>query len=174
MKLRLPISLALGLVFGLLPPAWAQTPAAVQPAGPCQYCGMDRSKFPQSRVRVVYQDGSIVEPCSIHCAALELGTHLDKTPKAIKVHDYNTKEFIDAEKAFWVIGGKQPGVMTLRAKWAFAREPEAQAFIKENGGKLSSFDDVMKATYEDMYEDTKMIRAKEAKMKEIKAREHQP
>ena len=67
-----------------------------------------------------------------------------------------------------MIGGSKPGVMTKRAKWAFADKPAAEAFIKENGGQLASFDDAMKATYEDMYTDTKMIREKRAKMKKMK------
>jgi copper chaperone NosL len=32
--------------------------------------------------------------------------------------------------------------------------------IKANGGALTSFDDVIKAAYNDMYEDTKTIREK--------------
>ena len=36
----------------------------------------------------------------------------------------------------------------------------AESFSKENEGKLASFDDAMKAAYEDMYADTKMIREK--------------
>ena len=55
--------------------------------------------------------------------------------------------------------------MTRIAKWAFAEKKDAEAFIKENGGKLANFDDAMKATYEDMYSDTKMIWEKRAKMK---------
>jgi nitrous oxide reductase accessory protein NosL len=70
---------------------------------------------------------------------------------------------LDAEKACWVIGGKKPGVMTKRAKWAFASDKDAQAFIKENEGKPASFDEAMKASYEDMYTDTKMIRERRAK-----------
>ena len=81
------------------------------------------------------------------------------------VADYNKKNLIDAEKASWVIGGKIPGVMTKTAKWAFADKKDAEAFIKENGGKLANFEDAMKATYDDMYNDTKMIREKRAKMK---------
>ena len=65
--------------------------------------------------------------------------------------------------------------MTKSAKWAFADKKDAEAFIKENGGKLANFDDAMKASYEDMYNnmynDTKMIREKRAKMKVMHQRE---
>ena len=82
--------------------------------------------------------------------------------------DYDKKNLIDAEKAYWVIGGNKPGVMTKTGKWAFADKKDAEAFIKEHGGKLANFDDAMKTTYEDMYNDTKMIREKRAKMKQMK------
>ena len=35
--------------------------------------------------------------------------------------------------------------MTSNAKWAFARQEDAQKFIAENGGKLASFDEVLQA-----------------------------
>jgi len=50
------------------------------------------------------------------------------------------------------------GVMTRRAKWAFQKREEGEKFIAESGGTLTAFDEAMKAAYEDMYQDTKMIR----------------
>jgi copper chaperone NosL len=129
----------------------------------CKYCGMDRQKFAHSRMHIDYDDGTAMGTCSIHCAAIDLSLNIDKTPKMIGVGDYNTKNLIDAEKAFWVIGGNKPGVMTKRAKWAFEKKADAEQFIKDNGGKLASFDEAMKASYEDMYEDSKMIRNKRKK-----------
>ena len=61
--------------------------------------------------------------------------------------------------------------MTKRAKWAFESQDDAEKYVKENGGKLVSFDQAMKAVYEDMYQDTKMIREKR-KMKRLKMQEH--
>ncbi|GAB4295944.1 MAG: nitrous oxide reductase accessory protein NosL [Desulfuromonadia bacterium] len=126
----------------------------------CKYCGMDREKFAHSRIMVEYDDGTKMGTCSIHCLAVDLANNLDKTPKSIMVGDYNTKKLIDAEKAYWVIGGDKQGVMTMRAKWAFAKKGDAEAFIKANKGKLATFEEAMKASYEDMYKDTKMIRDK--------------
>jgi hypothetical protein len=124
---------------------------------------MDREKFGHSRMLIEYTDGSKLGSCSIHCLAVDLAQHIDKTPQAIQAADYPSKKLIDAEKAYWVIGGDKPGVMTKRAKWAFADKAAAEAFIKASGGQLASFDDAMKATYEDMYADTKMIRERRAK-----------
>ncbi len=124
----------------------------------CKYCGMDREKFASSRVYIEYDDGSTEGLCSIHCAAIDLALHIDKTPKMIWVGDLNTKKLVDVEKAVWVIGGNKPGIMTKRAKWAFEQKAEAEKFIKENSGGLTTFDEAIKAAYEDMYADTKMIR----------------
>ncbi len=153
------------LVILLAATGWAQTADDLQKFPHCTYCGMDRQKFAHSRMLVDYDDGSSQGTCSIHCTAVDLALHLDKTPKATWVGDYHTKKLIDADKAAWVIGGKKPGVMTKNAKWAFADKSQAEAFIKENDGKLGTYDDAMKATFEDMYADIKMIRAKRAKMK---------
>jgi len=124
----------------------------------CSYCGMDRAKFAHSRVFIEYNDGSTFGACSIHCAAIDMAVHIDKSPKAIGVGDYGTKKLIDAEKAFWVIGGNKMGVMTKRAKWAFESKGDAEKFVKENGGQVADFEMAVKASYEDMYQDTKMIR----------------
>ena len=42
----------------------------------------------------------------------------------------------------------------------------AEKFMRESGGKLAQFEEAMKAAYEDLYEDTKMVRQKR-KMKKI-------
>jgi hypothetical protein len=132
---------------------------------------MEHEKFGHTWMVIEYEDGTTKEFCSIHCAAIELAQAIDKTPKSIKVGDYNNKKLIDAEKAVWVIGGSKMGVMTKRAKWAFENKADAEKFIKENGGTLAAFDDAMKAAYEDMYADTKMIREKRKMMKQ-KMMEH--
>jgi len=97
--------------------------------------------------------------------AVDLALNIDKNPKTIQVGDYKTKALIDAETATWVLGGSKPGVMTKRAKWAFASRADAEAFVKENGGSLTNLDQALKASYEDMYADTKMIREKRKMMK---------
>jgi nitrous oxide reductase accessory protein NosL len=137
----------------------------------CKYCGMDRDKYGHSRMLIEYDDGTAVGTCSIHCAAVDLALNIDKTPKAVMVGDMGSKALIDAEKAFWVVGGNKPGVMTKRAKWAFAKQEDAQKFIGENGGTAASFEEAVKLAYEDMYQDIMMIREKR-KMKKHGGMEH--
>ena len=133
----------------------------------CSYCGMDRTKFAHSRMLVEYEDGGEVGTCSIHCMALEFANAIDRTPKQILVGDYTSQELIDVEKAIWVLGGDQQGVMTSRAKWAFFDRAAAETFIKNYGGEIVNFDQAMKASYEDMYQDTRRIRKMRA-MKKMK------
>ncbi len=150
--------LMVGMVVFGLGMAYGQTAGDVSKHPSCPYCGMDREKFGHSRMLIEYDDGSNAGLCSLHCASIELALHIDKTPRVIWVGDYNSKKLIDAERAFWVIGGNRPGVMTRRAKWAFEKKEEAEEFVKANGGSLSTFEEAIKAAYEDMYADTKMIR----------------
>jgi hypothetical protein len=143
----------------LLQTAGADVPKDdIQRVSACPFCGMDRQKFAHSRVFIEYDDGSILGTCSIHCAAADMAVNLDKSPLSIWVGDYHSRKLIDAEKAVWVMGGKKMGVMTKRAKWAFENNTAADEFILLEGGKVATFDGAMRAAYEDMYEDTKMIR----------------
>lgn len=151
--------------FGL---SWAQEDVSKHPN--CTYCGMDRAKFAHSRVLIEYDDGSSFGACSLHCAAIDMAVNIDKAPEAIRVGDYGNKNLIDAEKAIWVIGGDQMGVMTKRAKWAFENLADANSFIKGHGGNLSTFEQAIKASYEDMYQDTRMIHERR-KMKRMKEKE---
>ena len=160
MKRKAWLIFGIGLCFIAAQPVFAQAQADIQRYASCQYCGMDREKFAYSRMLIEYGDASAVGTCSIHCLAVDLGLNIDKTPKNIYVGDYYLKKLIDAENAVWVIGGNRMGVMTKRAKWAFGKRGDAEKFITENGGALATFDEVMKAAYEDMYQDTKMIREK--------------
>jgi nitrous oxide reductase accessory protein NosL len=124
----------------------------------CPYCGMDRGKFSFSRMLIVYDDGSEIGTCSIRCAAVDMVNNLDKAPEQMMVGDYYTDELIDAETATWVIGGNRPGVMSKRAKWAFTKHADAEAFVAENSGDLATFEEALQATFTDLYDDTRMIR----------------
>ncbi|NTU47735.1 MAG: NosL family protein [Syntrophobacteraceae bacterium] len=154
--------------------AWTQLVMAAedtQKHPSCKHCGMDREKFAHSRMLIRYDDGTEVGACSIHCVAIDLAGTIDKTPKEVLVADYGTKELIDAEKATWVLGGAKPGVMTARAKWAFLNKEDAERFIRENGGSLASYDQALKAAYEDMRSDSEMVREKR-KMKKSQEHKH--
>jgi copper chaperone NosL len=139
---------------------FAEEPRDISDFPVCAYCNMNRQSYSHSRMLINYDDGTTFGSCSIHCTALDLVVRIDKIPLTIQVADYYSKTLIDAETAWWVIGGVKPGVMTKRAKWAFQRKADAEKFVSEHGGELAPFDDVMRAAYGDMFEDARMIRTK--------------
>jgi copper chaperone NosL len=165
MKQRSFLLVIFFLLFCLVVPAGADDDSKQCPS--CKYCGMNRGQFAFSRMLIEYDDGKVEGFCSIHCAAVDLAVHIDRFPQKILVGDFNTKQLIDAEKAFWVIGGGKPGVMTKRAKWAFATKQDAETFMMKSGGQLAGFDQAIRAAYEDMYQDSKMIREKRAAKRKI-------
>ena len=150
---------------GNQPAASAATGKVPEGQASCKFCGMDREKFAHSRMLIEYDDGTVVGTCSIHCLAVELSYNIDKAPRAIKVGDYSSKKLIDAESAFWVIGGDKSGVMSSRAKWAFENKADAEVFIAADKGTPANFEDALKAAYEDLYKDTKMIRDRRKMMR---------
>ena len=161
------IALACGLSFMNPCASSAEDELTAHPS--CTYCGMNRTQFAHSRMLIAYDDGTTVGTCSLHCAAIDLSLKIDKTPVSIRVADYATKQLIDAEGAHWVTGGDRMGVMTKRAKWAFASEADAQAFVNGHGGSLAEFETAVRATFEDMYADLQMIREKRKKMRAMKS-----
>jgi hypothetical protein len=131
----------------------------------CKYCNMDRKAFGHSRMLIEYTDGTFVGTCSLHCIVRDLTANITMVPCRISVGDYNSSKLIDATSAYWVIGGDKSGVMSPRAKWAFEKETEAAAFIREHGGRNATFYESLRAASEDIYLDVKMSleRVKERK-----------
>lgn len=150
------------LIFGFLLMTVSSTLAAppvdVTTAPLCHQCSMSRDKFAHSRMLIEFEDGSSIATCSLHCAAVELALTIDRMPVKVSVADYNSKALLDVDQAVWVVGGSQKGVMTGKAKWAFADRNAAMKFIQAHGGSIATFDEAIKAAYDDMYQDTKMIR----------------
>jgi copper chaperone NosL len=116
----------------------------------CANCGMDRKAYGFSRMLIQFEDGTEIGVCSLHCALMEIDAHQGRKVKVLLVADRNTRTLIDAEKAVWVLGGKKNGVMTKRAKWAFASKDAADKFIAAYGGKIASWDEALAAAREDL------------------------
>ncbi len=72
------------------------------------------------------------------------------------------------------VGGSKPGVMSKSAKWAFENKADAEAFVKENSGVITTFDEAVKSAFEDMFQDSKMIRDKRKIKMEKKAAAESP
>ena len=122
----------------------------VEAPGTCAQCGMDRNVFARTRVLITYTDGTTVGVCSLHCAADEMQKNKGRQVGSIMVADYTTTELTDARTAVWVAGGTKAGVMTSVPKWAFAKAEEARQFVQANGGRITTFEEVLKAANEEL------------------------
>ena len=112
----------------------------------CVNCGMNLPMFYKTN-HSAKVDGKTKQYCSIHCLEKDL---IDgKNPSDIKVVDTNTLKFIDAKSAFYVLGSNKKGTMSGVSKYAFSTKQEAEKFIKENGGKIGTFEDALELSKKD-------------------------
>ena len=132
----------------------------------CPYCGMDRRQWHHSRHLVHYDDGRVDGTCSIHCTAIALAVNMDLGPQAIYAADFGSdaeiKPLIDVSEAIYLIGSALPGTMSARSKMAFADAAAAERARSAHGGDLDDFDAALLAAYQDMAQDTVMIRKRRA------------
>lgn len=115
----------------------------------CKQCGMDRKQYGYSRMLVTYSDGTTSGTCSLHCVITDLEVNRGKQVATIQVADRDNRKLINATTARWVIGGSKRGVMTPRAKWAFADKSAAEKFIADYGGIVAKWDEVREAARQD-------------------------
>lgn len=106
--------------------------------GECHNCGMMRPMW--ARTWHTYAlEGQELEVCSMHCLA-EATMNSDTIPQNVQVALYLAPEkSIAADQAFYVVGSKARGTMTMNSKLAFATKQEAAAFAAECGGTVLSF-----------------------------------
>lgn len=129
----------------------------------CPNCGMNLPKYYKTSHAVELADGTHRQYCSIHCLTeeMEMGYLRDKKEsiRSIKVVDIVTNQFIDAKKAFYVVGSNKPGTMTMTSKYAFAQKAQAEEFASKNGGTVMSFDETYKTAVNDFTKDMGMLLA---------------
>ncbi len=130
----------------------------------CPYCGMDRTQFHHSRHLVQYADDLVDGTCSIHCLSISLAINLDREPKAVYAPDNASSEavkpLIAVDQATYLIGGKAPGVMTMRSKVSYGSKAAAEAAQARDGGEIGDYAAALTASYADLAKDTLMIRKK--------------
>jgi copper chaperone NosL len=116
----------------------------------CPACGMNLFQFYKTSHAVKLKDGSYRQYCSLYCLVDELtfeylSDKKDQIEQIIVVDAKTTKQ-TDANKAFYIIGSKMPGTMSIQSKYAFKEKSDALEFQKKYGGELMSFDEAVKAT----------------------------
>ncbi|MHB1655743.1 MAG: nitrous oxide reductase accessory protein NosL [Burkholderiales bacterium] len=128
------------------PPIRAIEPA---PGTTCSLDGMLLRDFPGPKAQIRYGDGETDFFCdTVEMFSLYLKPEQQRRIKAIFTQDMGKADWqspqgqwIDARKAYYVIGSNLSGSMgpTLAS---FMRREDAQAFSKKHGGKVLRFDQV--------------------------------
>ncbi len=128
----------------------------------CPQCGMNLPMFYKTN-HVAEVDGKVKQYCSIHCLVEDIVKNHKKL-KNIKVVDVTTLKFIPVEKAFYVVGSKVKGTMSMTSKYAFSTKEAAEAFAKEHGGKVMNYQGAYEEATKDFAKDSAMISKKQAMM----------
>ncbi len=103
----------------------------------CSVCGMNLPMFYKTN-HIANVDSKKKQYCSLHCLMDDKeNNHADI--RGIKVVDVTSLKFIDAIRAYYVVGSKKKGTMSMVSKYAFRNLKNAAKFAKENGGAIMDF-----------------------------------
>ena len=116
----------------------------------CASCGMVIKKYPGPKGLIVLKDRSVQKFCSARGTACGYAAAMKKSGVVhVFMHDAGATDWknpddsklIDATKAWFVYGSKIKAVMGPSLA-PFATKEAAEAFQRENGGKLMRFADL--------------------------------
>ena len=113
----------------------------------CIVCGMKLPMFYKTNHAAKLQ-GKERQYCSIHCLAEDKNIK-KREISDMRVVDVTTLKFIDAGHAFYVVGSKKKGTMSMVSKYAFANKEDAEKFSRQFGGKVVGFDSALKTAMRD-------------------------
>jgi len=107
----------------------------------CQVCGMDVSKYPHTKYRVMTTEGEEFYTCGVQCG-LTLHLRLKGKFKSAMATDLLSNRSVDAQKAFYVykstvITDMAPGFI------AFSTREKAENFAKGFGGKVVTYQEAL-------------------------------
>ena len=128
----------------------------------CKVCGMTLPMFYKTN-HAAKVNGKIHQYCSIHCM-VEEAVKNGGDPVDPQVVDNTLLKFISATKAFYVVGSKKPGTMSMVSKYAFGTRSAAEAFAKKFGGKIMRYAKLEKMVKKNLKKEIAGIRKKQAKM----------
>ena len=128
----------------------------------CPSCGMNLVMFYKTN-HAAKINGVEHQFCSIHCLTNEIeNNHLPLTD--IRVVDADSLQFIDATKAFYVVGSDVKGTMSMVSKYAFSTEEAAKAFAAKHGGEVRNFEQTYALVKASLPKENTMIGKKQKKM----------
>lgn len=100
----------------------------------CTTCGMKLANSFKAN-HVAKQDGVTKQFCSLHCFSKEIG--IKKTPLTdFQVVDIKSLKFIDAKKAYYVLGSKKEELCQRQANWLLAWKQMLWSLQQNMAGKL--------------------------------------
>lgn len=133
----------------------------------CNVCGMNLVMFYKTNCAAIV-DGKEKQYCSLHCLVEDKEkNHLNL--QDIKVVDTNSLKFIDADKAYFVVGSSKKGTMSMVSKYAFSTLQAASKFAANFGGLVTDFNGAIEAAKKDFSKDSHMIDQKQHKMSQMGA-----
>ncbi len=127
----------------------------------CSVCGMSLKKFYKTSYTAHLLNGEPRQYCSMRCLVHDMQEY--GVDGKIEVVDASTEEFIDATKAYYVVGSKIKGTMSKVSKLAFASKEEAQKFKKKYRGKIVDFNTALKMAQDSLKSDTAILLKKKKK-----------
>ncbi len=128
----------------------------------CSVCGMTLPMFYRTN-HAADHDHKHDQYCSVTCLVEDMVIN-GKEMSNFKVVDNTTLKFIPSKDAYFVVGSKKPGTMSMVSKYAFGTKAAAQKFQKENGGKIMRFDAVINLVKARQAKELAMIKKKQAMM----------
>ncbi len=131
----------------------------------CQVCGMFVAKYPNWLTQIHSADGQVSlfdgvkDMMVFYFNSAKYGVQADDI-KDIWVKDYYTLNWLDARKAFYVVGSDVHGPMGHEFV-PFATEEAAQSFLKDHhGNAILTFDKITSEKVESMRMGMKMKKMK--------------
>jgi len=127
----------------------------------CSVCGMTLPMFYKTN-HAADHDHKHDQYCSITCM-VEDAIINNKDLTHFRVIDNTTLKFIPSKDAFFIVGSKKPGTMSMISKYAFSKKDAALKFKKANGGKLMNFDELLKLVKNNLAKDMAATKKRQAK-----------
>jgi len=103
----------------------------------CNICGMNLPMFYKTNHASKHK-GKEHQYCSIVCLIEDMIVN-NKKMDDFRVIDNSTLKFIPSKSAYFIVGSKKPGTMSIVSKYAFGTKKAALKFQKENGGDIFNF-----------------------------------
>lgn len=131
----------------------SQDPAAAGPQeitdnSTCGKCGMYPAKYPRWQAQVVFNDGTMTPFDGCKCMFGFLFNmsqfdqeHATSDVASTWVREFNTGDWIDAKKAYYVVGSDEMGPMG-KELIPFADAASAENFQKEHGGQNAQYNSI--------------------------------